>query len=809
MSIQRFDPEDIEVFSVETAPRTVFVSGAWGTSGSAYLYPRRSTSIKEHNVNWTVAEGTPTGAFAQINNLDDVLQRARLSTSTTDKTAYIREYLNRVGSQPQNIRNSQKKAIERITPGVNLSTDMTKKFVVTNTLMPYYSSFGSNYDFAFTNYNTFNFFTSSAGPTGSALLYPMSSSAAAAGSVVTASYVPSGAFTFDFWINPKYTTDSPGGHFKAGTLFHVSGAYAISLITGSSRDTNGYADKFRLLLQLSSSANTKPSEVNPSALTGSCFVSDDNALNKNTWHHVTVRWGTNTYNFGSGSFLVDGVEAGVFYIPSSSVAPRYEAGVANPDMLCVGNYYEGPNSGSSMTAYFFSDAAQTRYGIPVTGSAYISSTTQDEPSSYTFAHPLNAEVHELKLYNRFLSDGEVLSRSLTGTTPTDPGLLFYVPPLFTRESPSRSVDVNGGVGGVLVHPFKAVTGTTTHPFNVDLSFDTGGHYINLENYSRDFVNGNYPRLILLTGSAINGNTRQLTANGFLYASGSNRKASLTVLPCDNGQFMPSYYELLRTLNTSSFVTDKGNPALNLITLRNMYSLDSIYDLVPPVSGADTLNTEGSGSKRIIAALSGFDSTSSFGTLNPQRTPTILQRTQENSSLQTVLFDVSSLFYGNRIKPGTVSITDNNVSNSAGKVGITLRDDGNGSLYRADSTGSHSTWNSVGNVFYDNGVILLKNPSLYFFGETGFSCSFQGERNIHVLKLDMYANPLDLVSSSNPDWSSALSSSLSTDTFDERYVYITDLYVHDENLNVIMKSKLSQPVLKRTGDKLKFTTKLDY
>ena len=809
MSIQRFDPEDIEVFSIETAPRTVFVSGSGGTSGSAYIYPRRSTAIKEYSVNWTVAEGTPSGAFAQINNLDDVLNLARLSPSTTDKTSYMREYLNRVGSQPQNLRNAQKKNIERSTPGVNLDSDMTRKFTITNAVMPYYANFGTNYNFGFTNYNCLNFFTASSVPSNTALLYPMSSSAGAAGSIVTASYIPSGAFSFDFWINPKYTTDSSAAQFKAGTLFHVSGAYALSLISGSSRDTNGFVNGYRLLLQLSSSTTTKPSAINPASLAGNSFVSSDNALSRNTWHHVTVRWGTNSYNFGSGSFLVDGVEAGTFYVPSASIAPRYESGVANPDMLCVGNFFEGPNAGASLSAYFFSEAAQTRYGVPVTGSAFISSTTQDEPTSYALEHPLNAEVHELKLYERFLPDGEVLSRSAAGASLSDTTLLFYVPPLFTRESPSRSVDTNGGVGGVLAHPFQAVDGTTTHPFNVDLSFDTGGHYINLENYSREFVQGNYPRLINLTGSAITGNSRQLTANGFLYASGSNRKASLTVLPCDNGQFVPSYYELLRTLNTSSFITDKGNTALNLVTLKNMYSLDSIYDLVPPVSGSDTLNTEGSGSTSIIAALSGFDSTSSFGTLNPQRTPTILQRTQENGSLQTVMFNASSLFYGNRIKPGTLSITDCNISNSAGKVGMTLRDDGYGSLYRADGTGSHATWNSVGNVFYDNGIVLLKNPSLYFFGETGFSCSFQGERNIHVLKLDMYANPLELVSSSNPSWSSALSASLNTSDFDNRYVYITDLYVHDDNLNVIMKTKMAQPVLKRTGEKLKFSTKLDW
>jgi hypothetical protein len=452
---------------------------------------------------------------------------------------------------------------------------------------------------------------------------------------------------------------------------------------------------------------------------------------------------------------------------------------------------------------------QVRYGIPVTGSAFfVGSPDLDQPPSFKLDHPLNAEVHELKIYNKYLGQDEIASRSLTGAPLDDPDLLFYLPPMFTKEAPSRSVDNVGGLGGILVHPFQCINGTTEHPFNVDMSFDTGGHYINLENYTRDFATGNYPRLIQLTGSALLGNTEQLTANQFLYNTGSVRKNSLTVLPNDNGKFIPNYYQLLNNLNTSSFVTDKGQQAFNLVTLRKMYSLDSIYDLVPPVSGSATLNTDLNPTS-IIAALSGFDSTSSLGTLNPQRTPTILQRTQENGSLQVVIFDISNLFYGNKIAPNTFTITDTNVSNSYGKVGITLKDDGFGSLYRADCSGSQALYNSIGNIFYDNGIVLIKNPSLYWFGENGFECSFQGERNIHVMKADLYANPLELVSSSNPSWNRDLEATDFASDFDKRYVYITDLYLHDDNLNVIAKTKMAQPVLKRSGDKLKFSIKLDF
>ena len=806
MSIQRFEPGDIEYFTIQTVPSTTFVSSSTGVTGAAYVYPRRSNAVKDYYVNWSAVSGAPTGSFQQINDIDDVLAFAKLSTTPSQLNSRMQQYLSVVKNQPTNPRNTQKQEVVRFTPGVNLNLDMTRKFVTTNVLMPYYSLFGTNYNFAFTNYNSLNFLTASGLPTGSALLYPASGSSAAIGSIVSSSYIPSGAFSFDFWINPRYTTDTETSEFKAGTIFHLSGAYALSLISGSSRDSNGLTNGYRLLLQLSSSAKSLPSTINPASTTDLNFVSNDNSLQRNTWHHITVRWGTNSYNFGSGSFMVDGIEQGTFYIPSASIAPKEESGVALPSILTIGNFLECSQGVSS--SYFFSDRAQLRFGVPVTGSAFITSPTLDEPASYNLAHPLNAEVHELKIYNKYLGQAEIASRSLTGAPLDDPNLLFYLPPMFTKESPTRSVDTVAGLGGVLVHPFQCIDGTTTQPFNVDLSFDTGGHYINLENYTRDFATGNYPRLINLTGSALVGNTEQLTANQFLYNTGSVRKNSLTVLPNDNGEFTPNYYELLNKLDDSSFVTDKGQQAFNLVTLRSMYSLNSIYDLVPPVSGSATLNTD-LNPKSIIAALSGFDVTSSLGTLNPQRTPTILQRTQENNSLQVVIFDISNLFYGNKIAPSTFTITDTNVSNSYGKIGITLKDDGFGSLYRADCSGSQAQYNSVGNIFYDNGIVLIKNPSLYWFGQNGFECTFQGERNIHVMKADLYANPLELVSSSNPSWNRDLEATDFASDFDKRYVYITDLYLHDENLNVIAKTKLAQPVLKRSGDKLKFSIKIDF
>lgn len=65
MSIQPFESGDIEVFTIQTAPKTTFISSSiTGVTGSAYVYPRRSNAIKDFYINWTAESGAPDNAYA-------------------------------------------------------------------------------------------------------------------------------------------------------------------------------------------------------------------------------------------------------------------------------------------------------------------------------------------------------------------------------------------------------------------------------------------------------------------------------------------------------------------------------------------------------------------------------------------------------------------------------------------------------------------------------------------------------------------------------------------------------------------------
>ena len=676
--------------------------------------------------------------------------------------------------------------IVRVTPGVSYDTDFARKGVITNMLMPYYRTVYPSAHFNYTNYLAFNFFRENDLPNDSALLFvnPVSES----GSTITAPYLPDGAFTFDFWIKPTRTAEDDVHPYQAGTLMHLSSCYAVSVVSGSSRDANNVPDKFRILLQLSSSAGIAPSLINTSSLPPLSFLMDDNSLFQNTWHHVSIRWGTNAYNNGTGSFVVDGNTKGIFAIPSASVKPPTFFGTSqNPNVLVVGNYYEGDNDGTNSMAYWFSTDTRIREGLEE-----LIADTGFKPFNWKLDHILNAEFHDLKLYNTYLTNPQIETLRTQGPQNTD-NLLFYLPPFFTTESPNLSF--YEGQGGVFQTPFFTTSGSTDTPFNTGLAYAVGGHYVCLENHGREFVNGRYPRLWSLTGSLLNNSTViEESANDILYATGSVRRRACAIVPCDNGQFLPNFQTFLGNLNTDRFLNDLGNTDIGSVSLRNIISTASLY---PGLRGDGTGSIAGNLSGPDPAVLSSMD-------VAPGYMPTILQRTQDNSSNQVVMFDISNLYYGNTIKPGTLVIRDD----SLGYGRMTLKDDGLGNLYRGDTSGSQATWNSVGNVFYNEGLVLIKSPYLYFFGDKQFSVSFQGEQNIHVLKFSITARPFQQISSSNPSYLPVDASDMANDA-DKSFTYITGINLHDDNLNVIAKTSLAQPVVCRSGDKLNFKVKMDF
>lgn len=831
MSFFKVEPGDVETFTIVTNPYREYISSSTkGVTGSVHVYARRSPIEKEvqpissfvdsrHNdidLSSTLRTLQQMGRYANVSGSS----ASMIATTKSNFPGMVQDYLNKVNAQSISARKQKVLDIVRFTPSFAFTSNTVKKMMIKDQLSSYYRTSYPSAHWAYTNYNCLNFFTSSTVPTSSCLMYPNIAGGQSHSGYVSGTYVPSGAITFDFHINPCYRSEQRDSAFKAGTIFHLSSTYALSLVSGSQKDENGKPAAFRLLLQLSHSADIAPSL----ALRGTypndlVFLSSDNALKFNHWHHVVVRWGTDTINQGTGSFIVDGVNRGTFFVPSGTIAPRSFAagGPSDPDVLFVGNYFNGWNHGTGSTSYFFAADPALREGIQQLSS--LPSVDEPNVARYNLSHPLNAQVHDLAIKRYYMSDLDIKVSASMGPKSIDENwTAFYLPPFFIESSSFRRA-VNG-VGGILQTPFFEIDGTTNDPFNAALSFGVGGHYINIENYLRDFASNVFPRVHHMSGVAISTTTEAKSANEFLYEQPFVRRRNTFIMPCDDGLFVPSFELLASESIQTNIVDDLGISELSFVNLDNMILSTSLL-FYNDFSGSSAFANESIGytpeqpglapGRATLQQKSNVNRSVSSGTFDPgiqEGAPlTIFQRTRDVSSNQVTFFDVSNIFYGKRILPKSLLLKDPSFSGSGGAMSITLKDDGRGTIYRADCLSSASTWNSVGTIFYDEGIIAIKNPHLYFFGKEDYEISFKGEQNIHVLTVNALAPSNHLNSSSNPNFKVVPPSPFPNDP-DKQFVYISNINLHDENFNVIMKTQLAQPIMKREGDRISFKLKYD-
>jgi len=710
--------------------------------------------------------------------------------SSGDIHGFIERYMQAVDDAPVPAKFKKTIDVFRFDPPV---TKFQKNSAVKNNIrkviMPYYKTAYQNSEFSYTNYHTLNFFTGSVFPTASCLMYPNHTKDDKA-----YIYSPKDQFTVDFWINPRYKIEKDK-EYKAGTILHMSSSIAVSLLTGSHFDEQGRTDKFRLLLQLSQSADYPPSSFDPDNLTGLwprdlVYATSDNSLSYNNWHKVSIRWGGTNINNASGSIIVDEVSKS-FRIPSSSLL--YTAG---SDIVFVGNYYDGPNDNLPK---FFNSKAELNEGVTDWNDGAAGAADPLE-NSYSLSHPLNAEIHDLKIYNKFLYNSQLAAIKNKAPENKD-NLIFYVPPFFQKETRTRNV---------IQTPFQDIKSKTDDPFNVAFSFGVGGKLINLENFTRELIQGEFPRLFHLTASTINVTIEDITADEYVYGtipeskmsmagasynSGSIAKRNLTILPNDNGLFRPNYFPLVTSSRASSpFKTPGGGIDYSTISLENLVPSSSLFEGL------------------VFQTGSIFDQIVGASPENPGVAPgavlTIAQRTRDLSSNEVVVFDISNLYYGNRIHPGSFVAIDHDLTGSRGKVKLTFKDNKMGGLYRGDCLTKQAQFTNYGNIFYDEGIAIIKTPHAFYFAKDKTDLQFKGEHNMHVMTINAFCPKGMFNSSSNPQYK-LLSASNDANDENSKFVYISGINVHDDNLNVIMRANLAQPVIKRESDGFLFKIKKDF
>ncbi len=237
----------------------------------------------------------------------------------------------------------------------------------------------------------------------------------------------------------------------------------------------------------------------------------------------------------------------------------------------------------------------------------------------------------------------------------------------------------------------------------------------------------------------------------------------------------------------------------------------------------------------------------------------------DKSQQTVnLLSIPSIFFGNRIKPGTLSLKWYVTGSLVAELQDTKR---NGELIEVTGPNVNAV---AGVALYDEGFLLLTgswalsgdsialikdsatghNPKWIFFGagandgvsvastaatnsSASFNLSFQGTNEVQTMTMFAHARKGEVNFSNNPTYydygqdvleitssqiyeenkNRTIKNTVSSSFSDyeapfERQVYISRVAIYDENKNLIGIATLSNPILKKEDQDLTFKLKLD-
>jgi hypothetical protein len=770
MSLTRVGPENLEVTTLLLQPSQSFVTSSLGMTGSIRLVNKPSPTLKlfERGGVFGYAKYTET---AGVTNDDDLLYEASTSTDT-DITGTLESYMQNVRASSVESRQTvifhptssfspgttgtpPSSATETFNVEDSLQYERFQRNVIKNCLIPDQIVQNPKSNYAYTNYHCLNFMSTSNAPTGSALIYPNFDS----------SYTFENDFSIDFFVKPKaqYTNDS---RYANGTILHMTSSICVSLISGTT-GPDGKCSTFKLLLQTYSDANKLPYEINLASLPSNTFVTED-VMKRDTWHHVTIRWSKDRSD-GTGSIKIDDYS-------KSFVSNAVKLGTCSA--LFVGNYYRSVETPEK----FFNPTEATNNGT-------IASGETADPTLFSFPAPLNAELHQLSIFHRYITTEEIDNIDTTASLTGADGPVFYLPVVFTGSTEQyKNYD----------SPTVASVTAQDSPVNYKLSLGYNTNFTNIQNFLVDEVTKRLPRAYgyhsISTATSYDLRTDD-TDNVIVGLSASNRKRSYFVTPCDNGKFEPKYVKL----NTESrfYLDDRGEYDQSMLSLNNLatYSQASFDRTV----FYGSMNYTGAPS--YLPLLQNRNATS-----NNSTSTFTLTATQDISLVAPLVITIPTPYYGTRIVPGTFTLSDTNVEGSGG-MHLTLRDDGIGNLYRNDAT-TPAAWNRVGAIFYDHGIVCILNPHISRFGKTGYSMNFRGETRKSVASYTVIAGSGQFNMSKNPTYKAFPPTQQVSEPADS-FVYITGINLHDENLNVIMRGKLAQPVKKRDYDELAFRLRYDF
>ena len=149
MSLFKLDKSYFDTFKVLAKPKRTFSSSSSGVTGAIPVYPGASVQMKEVVTSFSddLADELSPEALRQ-----DIIK-------TAINTESVEEYLQAVNRETSNARLNKRVEVLRFEPSFRFTSDTIRKSVIKDVLYPYYRiRYGKACNWAFTNYNSLNFF---------------------------------------------------------------------------------------------------------------------------------------------------------------------------------------------------------------------------------------------------------------------------------------------------------------------------------------------------------------------------------------------------------------------------------------------------------------------------------------------------------------------------------------------------------------------------------------------------------------------------------------------------------------------------